>query len=590
MGMPGSVRPRNVGRSRGRKWRSSPVFRTPRIDRFRIPSWVFLGLLLTAWLVLLPASAKPWELIPGDGATPDLQGTAQYHWLTHERGLVGVSSSRMQMYPATVDRLAFSGVPLDGLASWPFVKALGWPAGFTVFWVVVLWGLGVAYAWLAGAWWGSPVAAFVGGVLAQTSAPLLRELHYGRPTQVFAAIFFPLALGWFARALTSNSHKDALCAGFALALCALSYWFFGFFCALAMLVIWGCTLIEGRPTRKVVGFTALSAGLPTFLPAAYTFAALKLEPSMNLGLKSVFLHEGQKTTLSQVLERSDLWSQIPQGLIAFLPFVFVLVVCGFVRQRASQRTVPMIWILVGLLLAMGPWLFTIGGVQVPGPWQVITEIPVLRRLWWPDRAMIVAVAGTVVLGAGGAAWGWEQLQKSARFQHLKMGGVYFSVGIASCLIIEAMVGLNTLPMPATQATVSERAAVLSKRTGPLLILPQAAGPYREGRQMLFDQIHHGRPLVNGVFTSGSSTPTATRDLAAIPPLSHLQRCASQPDAAYAHDAELGRKTLRGLGITTVYVDGSAFPEGKADSAYLSCVAELLGSPASQDGVFQIYPL
>ena len=109
--------------------------------------------------------------------------------------------------------------------------------------------------------------------------------------------------------------------------------------------------------------------------------------------------------------------------------------------------------------------------------------------------------------------------------------------------------------------------------------------------MLIDQIHHGRPLVNGMFPpDSSSAPASYRKVADLPPFRHLYECAFRPEAQYAHDAALGRATLSKLGITSVYVDAAAFPDGKADPRYLSCVAEVLGEPTEQDGPFQIYAL
>ena len=184
---------------------------------------VAAGLLLSAWVVVLPASAAPWRLLPGDPGHTDIGATVSYHWLVHTTGLLGAMHSRLLGFPLIFDRTVLNGFPLDVLVSWPLLKLFGWPAGYTFFFVLEFWLLGLSMAWLAGRWWRSPLAALVAGVAIQTSGAFTAEIIEGRTAQTFGAIFLAPSLGLYARALLTGRHRDAALAGLAVGLAMLTY-------------------------------------------------------------------------------------------------------------------------------------------------------------------------------------------------------------------------------------------------------------------------------------------------------------------------------------------------------------------------------
>ena len=173
--------------------------------------WLLLG--LSAWIVLLPASAAPWSWVPAAQASPDEAHAMNLHWLVHQQGVFAASHSRLLYYPTGMNWLAACGIPLDALASWPLLALAGWPAGFTLFLVLLIWGAGAAMAWLAGCWWRSAGAGLVAGVAYQCSGILLWEVAGGRTANLLGAIFIPLALGLLARGLLANRWQDGLLAG-----------------------------------------------------------------------------------------------------------------------------------------------------------------------------------------------------------------------------------------------------------------------------------------------------------------------------------------------------------------------------------------
>ena len=202
-------------------------------------SWSTIAIQFGVALVLCaPALLHLGVALPGAPGMSDLPGTVNYHWLVSEVGLGGLFQSQQLMYPAMVDRIVLDGVPLDALASMPFTALFGWPGGFTVFCFACFLALGLAHALLARAWWGSPTAAAVAGVVAQCSPFLIQELTGGRLTQIFGAIFLPLTLYFLLSSMTRSCAKTGLLAGMCMGLGTLAYWYYGVFFGLVVLTVW----------------------------------------------------------------------------------------------------------------------------------------------------------------------------------------------------------------------------------------------------------------------------------------------------------------------------------------------------------------
>ena len=99
------------------------------------------------------------------------------------------------------------------------------------------------------------------------------------------------------------------------------------------------------------------------------------------------------------------------------------------------------------------------------------------------------------------------------------------VGIAVVLVAEAFVAIPGLPMPTSWGAETEASAALSEGEGPVLIVPMGHGESEPDMRMLIDQVHHGRPLVNGPMVPGSSAaPQAFRDFAEAPAIQALLAC------------------------------------------------------------------
>ena len=546
-----------------------------------------LLLLTTAVMVLAPASLDPLHRFAGDPGYPDAAATVWNHWLVHHLGLFGTSHTRMQMYPLVVDVLVLNGFPLDTLASWPFDLLLGWPRGYGVYQIAVVWALGLSGAWLGGRWWRSAEAACVAGVACQCAAPILRELAFGRSTQAFGSVFVPLALGLYARALVEGRRRDALAAGVLTGLCALSYWYFGFFCGLGILILTGLALAEGLPWLRSTLLFGVAAGMVVYLPALYTVGGLdQQQGGMDITLFSP-IHFGEvDMRLVDLLEERDASGAMIEGVVGMTPFVVLLATLGLVGTHFRRWSAPVAWTVAGGLLALGPILVWMGQYALPGPFAMVPSIPVLRRLWWPDRALLLVVPAVAVLAGGGA----DRLLAPTRAYGRRapaLGAGLLAIG----LVVEAWVALPSLPMPFTSSLPSAGARALADGIGPVLVLPQAGGPYLRNRTLLLDQIFHQRPLVNGLMPpDGTTAPGDYRAFSSGIGMAHLYQCATTFQR-FEGDAPAAVLTLRRAGIHEVYVDTEVLNKGAAGSAaYVACVQSLLGPAPGIRGPYLAWTL
>ncbi len=547
---------------------------------------VAAGLLLSAALLMRPVLGAPLQRFAGDPQHPDGAGTVWTHWLVHSQGLAAMRDLRLVGWPLSSDILVVQGFPLDGLASWPWDALLGWPAGFGLFQLATLWGAGLSAAWLAGRWWRSAPAALVAGVATQAAAPVLYELAQGRSTQVFALLFLPPALGLYAESLVSRRLRPALLAGPALALAALSWWFMGFFGAVGLAALAALGLVEGAPPLRPTATTAAAVALVAGPPALLTLASLDQQGGTALTLADPIAWAGTTTSLQVLLEERDAIALLPEGAAAVTPLLWTLALVGALGQPARRWLAPLLWILAALLLAQGPVLAWVGGHPLPGPFAALSAMPVLRRLWWPTRALLLAAPALALLAGGGAA----RLCRAAQRRLRPTLAAPTAALLALLLLAEAHLLLPTLPLPVTSALPSAQALALRAGTGPVLVLPQERAAHTGGRGFLIDQIVHGRPVVNTMMAPDLGTaPASVRHFfASQRALQALYGCADDPRSTAMPIAEV-RSALAALGVAEVVADHERIAgPADVDPAYLSCVEGLLGPADELRGPYSVW--
>jgi hypothetical protein len=318
-----------------------------------------------------------------------------------------------------------------------------------------------------------------------------------------------------------------------------------------------------------------------FHAGAMPAAAARLGKTLMVDLQPIGV--GQYVQ-DQALKASDLWG----GPLSLRPLVPALAALALVGARPRQWLAPAAWIALGAAFAGGVVLLHLGPLVVPGPFAWILQIPLLGRLWWPERGLVLVAPALALLAGGGAH---------------RLGRVLgpFAPWIAACLlVIEAQLVLPQLPLHPT-GMPRPQALALAQGQGPLLVLPLPGGPLgllgagsaRGASGALVDQVVHGRPLVDWTVTPGIAPlhPTVSQlwDRSAL--LRQLWACEtlgalSLPEHGTRPGAELD---LTRYGVREVVVDMSAVPTADA-AAYLACVEEVLGPPEREEEGLRVFGL
>jgi hypothetical protein len=539
-------------------------------------------LLLTAWLLLLPASLEPWSLIPGDPEHTDVGATISYHWLVDTAGLAGSTHSRLLGFPLGIDRTIMNGFPLDVLLSSSLASVLGWPAGYTVFYVLELWLFGVSMAWLAGRWWRSPLAALVAGVVVQSGGVITLELQQGRTAQIFGAIFLPPALAYFSTALSHNSRRAAAWAGIAVGMAMLTYWYYAWFFGLALGVLLALALLERRPLLR----PTLIAGACTLaviaLPLAYTLGGLDEQTGMAVSLDTKVTRGSTELTVYELVQGLSVdWGDVLLGELTLGPMLLVLAALGTFRSPIRRTAAPLLWVAVGWLCSQGVHAeLPLGNGELLAPFAISLRLPLLRRLWWPHRAFLILLPAVALLAAGGAVWLRRRVQPGSRWLWL----------LPALLLGEAYLVLPQLPLDATVGGANDHTRALAQRDGPLLVLPSSGGYLRESADPLVHQTQHGRPLVNWTMhPHQTNVPEAYRALAERGQLGFLYQCEAAPDTDPSEARWNRPPTLSELGVTDVYLDLEAMADaGKPGEQFQACIEQSLGAPVERIGPFARY--
>jgi len=501
----------------------------------------------------------------------DLPGTVNFHWLIQEYGLHEAGQSSMLMFPAKLDRILLDGIPLDAFFSWPFTSLLGWPAGFTLYVWAAFFALGLATAWLAQLWWKKPHLGWIAGGVAQMHPFLIRELADGRSTQIFAAIFVPLCLGFALRAIQRDCTRSALLAGLFWGLGTLAYWFNGAFIGLGLMGL----MLVSRPKRVWIPACGIGSLIFTVAwPIQRVLSSSAEMPGKGLSWSDTVTHGDHPLPLWQLIEFRDLGATIvSERVLAAQGLLLICCIYGLLKLPRERWLLPLIWLGTALIFAAGPKL-GFGSLSIPGPFSLFETTEWTRRLWWPDRALVLAVPATALLVAGGI----DQLSTRLNLNMSVLGIL---------LIGEAFWVIPGLPLGTTWGSTTEHTAQLKSGEGPALILPLGSGGTQPNARMLIDQIHHGRPLVNGPMPYTSSTaPTAYKNQIQSEALSGLVACETDPRAAPKTSPWAA---LKSLGLAEVYLDADLaqrLPHGA--SAYQECITQTLGPPEPKRSGLIVY--
>lgn len=547
----------------------------------RCLAWALLGAVLAAWLGWPAWADLDEQRILGGGDQPDWTGTLWLWWWVGEALRTGHAplDAAANFHPVGQPLVAWGNIA-DAVVGTPLLALAGPVVGFNLAVGFALASAGWAAAFLARRLGASAGGAVVALVVTMTSTTLLVELTDGRVSQ---ALIAPMLVG-FAGLVSVRRRVGVWLAGAGAAFASAIYWFHGVFFALGAIV--AAPFLPRRPLRwAAAAGLALVLVAPIAVPVLRAYAdmpgvARALEPWM----ESPPWNQGTfGLSMATFQGHSPLWPVWDgEGEPSDKRLSVVFLVCaaaGAVFARGRGRKVALSLALVGYAFTLGPWLKTPGGdvLPVPLPWLWLVHVaPVFERLWWPERAELLMLAGLAPLAALGtdrlAAW-------------LRVPAGAAGVALATLVVVETHLAQPYHPLTASPARPwSEE--LYSGLDGAFVTTP-VAGTTADSRHALWLQVHHGRRILGGL---GDHLP-AHRPAAwsafvegngLLALLSALATGGSGERVVLPADIN----ALREAGFRWVIVDPAVFPPG-FDQAWVQGHREVLravfGAPERRSG-------
>ncbi|MEC7947741.1 MAG: hypothetical protein VX265_09255 [Myxococcota bacterium] len=579
-----------------------------------LPSWLEqLSFMLVAVAAVSGAATTDGHVV-GDGV--DLYGTVWFFWWVADcvEHLRDPSFTDLMFHPLGKDIFAHTGNNfVDALLAVPFVNALGFPRYQPVFVAFVLWGNAVAFRPLARRVLGSGVGPWVATVLWQTAPFTLFELMTGRVTQAFLW-FLPPAVLWFMRIGEAPTASDGwrrtwqharpvFLSGLFTALQAATYWFSGYFLAVAF--AWLAAVALARPPaprwRLVLGWLGAGFSCGVFvLPAAIGMvdaAGAGSVPGLGGGggllAKPVSVGNNVAATLH------GYWLMETRGQPMFSTGVWG---AGLVATAMLGRD-RLRWLglcVVALFLALGPVL-PVGDASDGPVWSwpylmAYNGLPFLDRLWFPYRLVVIAFLAAA-LGIGGVV---------ARLDRIRARR--FPVVPAACLPLLLLATHLAeqhrhlaFPLLHRELTAPSVYAVMGEAQGGLIELPIGLA-----RTSIAWQVVHGQPTFGGMAENAPVFwPAGFKRRLRNTLVRRFRQATREPSAVRTHK-ERDRIRLEAEGFRWVVldrqlVDGdihrwpwsrSATPEEVEQAPFLAQarVTEALGSPVMVEGPLVVWDL
>ena len=382
-------------------------------------------------LALIPCGAPPLPCRLGDSAIgTSVLGRA---WARFERGEPWNRDDRVfAPYP---DSWALSeGYLVEAIVGYPWARLTGSPAAgynvaFALACVLTFWSAGALFLRLAGPGW----PALLGAFLFTWSQGRLNGLS---ALTVLWAGLVPLAIAFGLDVLRLGRARDALLFGAAwLAVGMGSLYGLLMGSIAAGFVLAACGLFEPARRNRLPLLLAAgaAAALPLFLvhrpllTAARDFdvkVSARTFEGQSADLASLLHHSGFSVPLKAVFDR--LLPGFPPGAPGFFPGLLALAAAAlwvvvWIRQPRALRqgffkidparpeSDLRLWgglAVLTFLFALGPTIHLLGRPLLPGPWRLLTHVPVfssMRGLFRWDQWFFLAVAACIALALTAAA-------------------------------------------------------------------------------------------------------------------------------------------------------------------------------------------
>ena len=374
----------------------------------------YLALALGA---VLPALLSAGHVV-GDGV--DLYGTFWFYWWIRDcvEHLRDPSFTNMMFYPLGKDIFAHTGDNfLDAVLSIPFQVVFGFPRYEVWFVAALLLGNGLSFRPLARDLFSSRRAAWGATLLWMVNPYVLFECMTGRFTQAML-FFLPLAVRHFLRigreadAAGAGRWRNPALAGLYTALQAYTYWFMGYFMALAFAWLAVVGLWRSRDRRRlalgylVAGLVCLAVISPAGVAMARAASAGEV-PGVTEGLGLLSAPKEVANNIGPDLHGYVLMETQGQPMFAYWSWgggLLLAILLG--RDRVRWMGVA----LLAMAFSIGPAFTTDDGHRflMPHYLTAYNVLPFFDRLWFPYRLLSVVFFG-VVWGFGALldrAIGW----------------------------------------------------------------------------------------------------------------------------------------------------------------------------------------
>jgi len=552
--------------------------------------------------------ARAWTTEFLGAAYVDGWGTQWFYWWVGRQLLSGegLASTDVLFFPWGKEvYLHTGGNVLDAAAALPVRWFLGPVAGYNVFAGLVLVVNALALSRLAGVLGAKPEAAWIAGALFAFNPFALQELVDGRPTQAMMA-FLVLFLAEVALCVRGRDAHAPWRAGGLLLLTALGYWFYAFFGGVAALAAgaWGVVTAPRARRAATLGRLGLAAalGLLLTLPFALPMLGASEQVPGLLDSEALSLTQWRPSTREGIgvgIYVLDLLHRVAgflveskdePGLLVFVPEDRVLLWTQLGAAAVGLAIWPTRWrgfvlALAGaaLLIALGP-MIQLGDVDLPNvPYlAMILGAPLLRRLWWPQRALAVVSIALAVA----AAFALSRVQRLGR---VALAGATALVALAWAVELSAN-GLAPLPTWSARVPAVYRCLARAGLPGAVIELP-----YASTQQHLFYQAIHGRKIFGGMVEDNLTfTPPGQVEFRRANSLVRTLLAAAADAPFEEAPSEADTAAVGALGYRYVVFDKSAYPAAAANGArvdtraegrgraVLSAITSVLGPPDYQD--------
>lgn len=425
---------------------------------------------------------------------------------------------------------ASHNIPWLNIAAWlPLQAMVGGNAGYSLIFIATFALNGFSMYLLAREFTGSPVAAFIGGLVYGFWPYTLS--HYGHPNMMPTG-WIPLTLLYLQRTLDSGDKRDALIAALFLALTGLTSWHLLIMegGAIGLFLLYRCLRDKACRTRRTLGnllLTGFVAGVLMAPPATPVIVAYlsRAHPA------DYFTNEravGQTDLLAYVLPTrghplwGDMTAEIYENFIdnkvyvAFLGYTTMALMCyGAVKCWRQAR----FWLLVAVAyvaLALGPQLRVNGQLypQVPMPYRLVEDTAFIRLVRKPDRLNVILGIPVGMLASLGAT----ALLRHRLFGRNRRLGTAVLVVAASTLILREYC---LAPYPTARTTTPAWYSQLAQEPGRFAVLDLPMGIQTFDKHYMFYQITHGKRLVEGHISRVPAEAFAFID--SVPLLSQLRQ-------------------------------------------------------------------